>query len=129
MNKTQDLFSIKHKNILLIGFKGILGKGYKNYLIGKCKTLILADMKISDVSETISISKKETKIIYKQVDVSDEVSVKKLFDDVQKYTPIHSVISNAAITGEFLRDEGFKNPFPIFEDYPLGLFKKTLVVF
>jgi len=130
MDKTKDLFSLRDKNILLIGFMGVLGRAYKDYLIGKCNTLILADINIfHDVNNEIGHdTDTDTDILYLKVDVSDEKSVQRLFIEVEKRMPVHAVISNAAITGEFLKEKNFQNPFPSFEDYPLDLFKYTLDV-
>ena len=119
-------FSLKNKNILLIGCNGVLGNAYANYLNGRCNKLILADIDFS-FTETMT-SRDKTEIVTKKTDVGSEKKIDNLFEMIEKKCDLHGVIYNAAVTSEFLNKQSKGDPFPDFEDYPLDLFNYTLKI-
>ena len=109
------------KRILLVGATGVLGRCYAEAISKLDVSLVIADVKQSDVlsyAEDLGVKGVE-------VDISDEDSVISCLKYVKdQLGGLDSIINNAAATGEGLMKEG--GVFEDFENYPLSVWQKTI---
>ena len=121
-----ELFSLKNKTAIVTGALGLLGKEHCKALSEAGANVVVADLdeiKCSDFAKTLYFDSNGI-----QLDVTQEVSIKKLRDEVLRiYGSIDILVNNAAI------NDMFENPKAAaeeskFENYPLDMWKKSIDV-
>lgn len=116
-------FDLGGKRILLVGSTGVLGSEFARILHKSGAELILADLE----SSSIKLLAEELGVNAVNIDVTNEDSVvSAVASTVSTFGGLDGVVSNAAITSEFLSANN--NVFPPFEDYPLKDWKQTIDV-
>ncbi len=127
--KSQNLFSLKGKVIILTGGAGFLGKNHAQVLSQAGAQVIIWD-RYDDktLGEALKDIPKSFKIDVQSVDITDEVAVvatvKKI---VKKYGRIDTLINNAAMNPAVGSDES-KKMFVPYDEYPISSFRKEIDV-
>lgn len=117
---------ISSKAIMITGSGGVLGKKFINKLLLEGHKIYASELNTKKVKELKSIFGNNQNFDCYVCDVSSETSVIKWFDRVFKLSKIDTVINNASITSELLRD---KNEAPnSFEDTSVKSWNMTLNV-
>ncbi len=112
---------IKNKVIALIGSTGILGSEYVKYLSSKGANLIIGDIDLDKCIEYAADMRKEYKTnpLPLHIDLYEEESIKKFFEDALKYYgKIDSLINNSQV-----KPDGFYNSF---ENYTKNTLMRVL---
>lgn len=107
------MFDLSHKNILLTGALGTLGRAYIEAITSLGGNVMALDLPSEHPFET------EKSVRYWQCDLSDEADVCRVFSEISEITGcLDAVVSNAAITGELMVKRG-GNPFAELSEYAL----------
>jgi len=108
MSTTPDQFSIEGKIIAIIGATGILGTQYVKYLTERGATVVIGDVKLERCEDLLAeVMAAGGKGLALQVDNTDEGSLIKFFQDIQRECgKLDVLINNAQV-----KPEGFYAPF------------------
>ena len=121
-----NLFSVKHKNIVLTGSSGLLGSAYARSLLSRGANLALIDVNI-EISQIIKKEFNETnKIEVYKCDLSKPIQIKNTFKKILKdFKTIDVLINNAAFASkQTFHIKDFKN----YETHPFDLWKNAFDV-
>jgi 3-oxoacyl-[acyl-carrier protein] reductase len=116
------LFDLSHKNILITGALGTLGRAYVDAITSCGGNVFALDLPSEHPFAT------QNSVRYWQCDLSVEANVSRVFDEISKVTNcLDAIVSNAAITGEFIINRG-GNPFAELSEYALEDWNNVLSV-
>ena len=126
-NKENKLFDIKEKTIVLTGSGGFLGSQYANFLSSEGANVVLIDVdkEKNEKLKKIIIKKYHTNPMAIQCDITNEISVKKMKQQIlKKYNKIDALVNNAV----FHPKTKNKNNETKFGSFPLELWNNSISV-
>jgi NAD(P)-dependent dehydrogenase (short-subunit alcohol dehydrogenase family) len=122
-------FDVSGRTIVVTGGAGLMGREYGHALVDAGARVVLADVDEPRVEAAAEDLRAEGGIVVGfAVDVSDEVSVAQLVDNVTaSFGRIDGLVNNAAIDPKLDRDR-VDQLAVTFENYPLDLWNRSLAV-
>ena len=116
------MFDLSHKNILITGALGTLGRAYIEAIVSCGGNVFALDLPSEHPFEA------EKSVQYWQCDLSVEADVRRVFSELSGMVgSLDAIVSNAAITGEFMVKRG-GNPFAKLSEYALEDWNSVLDV-
>lgn len=124
---SENIFSVKNKNIVITGSSGLLGNYYAKILAEKGANLALIDIDTQNsekIKNTLKSNSQKIKI-YK-CDLSKPKEISKTFKKIQKDFEFLDVLINNAAFGS--KDTFHVKDFKNYEEHPFELWKKAFEV-
>jgi len=124
--RTNKIFDLKNRVIILTGSAGLLGSQYAQILSDAGAKLVLVDTNFKDNKKLADKLNKKygTKPICKNVDITSKDEVKKLAVEIKKkYGKIDGLINNAFLNHAKNQSKHGRNTF---ETFPIDIWNKSL---
>ncbi|GJM30752.1 MAG: short-chain dehydrogenase [Cyclobacteriaceae bacterium] len=120
MKMVSRLFNLEGKVIIVAGGAGQIGFSFCEILTDAGAQVILADLDLELASEKLQILNKSNNITLFKLDVTDELSVKHLFEKVRhQYGSIYGLVNSFHYKGNSRRLDTTSNFFAPLESYPM----------
>jgi len=124
--------SVKDEVVLITGAFGLIGKEISKAFLQQGAKVVLADINAgaaTSIQNEFATTFSTDQFLLIQLDITDEASANKaIAQTVQAFGKLDVLINNAAIDAKFDKDGMSKVNQSRFENYPVGLLRKSVEV-